>query len=103
MLYLARNYLSDLPGELFRALNHLRLLDVSHNRLRSLPDNLWSEAGIERVDLSNNQISRLPVNSFSPQAAATLVEWDLSSNFLVALHAPEMMSRFRVGECYFCF
>ncbi|KAJ1520527.1 hypothetical protein ONE63_003648 [Megalurothrips usitatus] len=95
VLYLARNYLSDLPGELFRALSQLRLVDVSHNRLRSLPDNLWSEPCTERVDLSDNQLSRLPVNSFSPAAAATLVEWDLSHNYLVALHAPEMLGRFR--------
>lgn len=95
VLYLARNYLVDLPAELFRALNSLRLVDVSHNRLRSLPDNLWSEAGVERVDLSHNQLSRLPVSSFSPVAASTLVEWDLSNNYLVALHAPEMLNRFR--------
>lgn len=97
VLSLARNYLSDLPSELFRALSHLRMVDVSHNRLRSLPDNLWSEGSTERVDLSNNQLSRFPITSFSAAAANTLVELDVSSNYLIALFPPEQLGRFRVS------
>ncbi|KAG8310793.1 hypothetical protein J6590_056630 [Homalodisca vitripennis] len=95
VLYMSWNHLHDIPAELFRGLVNLRVVDVSGNRLRSLPDSLFSEDGLERVSAAWNQLSRMPVTTFSPAAAATLCELDLSHNAIATLHAPETFSRFR--------
>lgn len=93
---MARNLLHDVPAELFRGLATLRVVNLSINRLRSLPDSLFSEDGLEQVSVAWNSLSRMPVTTFSPAAAATLCELDLSHNAIATLHAPETFSRFRV-------
>ncbi|XP_054280137.1 chaoptin-like [Macrosteles quadrilineatus] len=95
VLYMSWNHLHDLPAELFRGLSNLRVVELSGNRLRSLPDSLFSEDGLERVSVSYNQLSRMPVSTFSPAAASTLCQLDLSHNAIATLHAPETFSRFR--------
>lgn len=97
VLYMSWNHLHDIPAELFRGLSSLRVVDLSGNRLRSLPDALFSEDGLERVSVAHNQLSRMPVTTFSPAAAATLCQLDLSYNAIATLHAPETFSRFRVS------
>jgi len=95
VLYMSWNHLHDVPTELFRGLSNLRVVDLSGNRLRSLPDSLFSDEGLERVSVSWNQLSRMPVTTFSSAAASTLCELDLSHNAIATLHAPETFSRFR--------
>lgn len=77
------------------------MVDLSGNKLRSLPDTLFNEEGLERLSVAWNQMSRFPVTTFSPLAAATLCELDLSHNAIATLHAPETFSRFRVSIMFY--
>ncbi|XP_069668870.1 chaoptin isoform X2 [Periplaneta americana] len=95
VLLLSRNWLTDIPTELFRFTTGLRVVDLSHNRLRSLPDSLFSDENMERLDVSHNLLSRPPVSSLGPAAAATLCEFDLSWNSIAALSSPDAFSRFK--------
>lgn len=95
VLYLSNNNLNDVPSELFRGLNNLRVVDLSGNRLRSLPDSLFMEQGLERFTASRNQLSRMPIATFSTNTASTLTELDLSHNTISSLQSSETFSRFR--------
>lgn len=94
VITLSNNYIAEVPKDLFRSLYHLRVVDLSHNRLRFVPDNLFKEEGLERLDLSNNQLSMLPLTSLSTAAASTLCELDLSFNGISSLTSGDMLSKF---------
>lgn len=47
MLDLSRNSISDLPQYLFKTNVDLRIVDVSHNTLRALPDGMFANGGME--------------------------------------------------------
>ncbi|KAK4882835.1 hypothetical protein RN001_006154 [Aquatica leii] len=94
VINLSHNYIAEVPKDLFRSLYNLRVVDMSHNRLKFVPDNLFKEEGLERLDLSNNQLSRLPLTSLSTAAASTLCEFDLSFNGISSLTHGEMLSKF---------
>ncbi|RZC35020.1 hypothetical protein BDFB_001665, partial [Asbolus verrucosus] len=72
------------------------IVDFSHNRLRSLPDNLFRETGLERLDLSHNLIGKLPLTSLSVASAATLCELDLSWNSISSLSHGGLLVRLKV-------
>ena len=99
VLLLSHNSLADVPAEIFRFNTNLRFLDMSHNRLRALPDNFLSHDSMERLDVSHNLLSRPPVTSLGPAAAATLCELDLSYNTIAALQNIDLFSRFKVCSC----
>ncbi|KAF5276013.1 hypothetical protein FQA39_LY00809 [Lamprigera yunnana] len=96
VINLSHNYIAEVPKDLFRSLYNLRVVDMSHNRLKFVPDNLFKEEGLERLDLSNNQLSRLPLTSLSTAAASTLCEFDLSFNGITSLTHGQMLSKFEV-------
>ncbi|XP_038217334.1 chaoptin isoform X2 [Zerene cesonia] len=98
ILDLSHNHLIELPVEVFHDMQMLTSVDLSHNRIRNLADNLILSAALERLDLSNNDLSRMPTNALSPGAAANLVELDLSSNTVPAVAIPDLVQRFRSGE-----
>nr|CAD7400647.1 unnamed protein product [Timema poppensis] len=77
-----RNLLTDIPSELFRSLSSLRVVDLSSNRLRNLPDGLFMDEGMESLRVSHNQLGRVPASCLGTSAAATLVEMDLSHNLI---------------------
>jgi len=96
VLLLSHNLLTSIPAELFRSTSGLRVLDISHNRLPSLPDALFTDGGIERLSLSHNLLSHLPVSSLGTAAAATLCELDLSWNSITSLNSPDIFLQFKV-------
>lgn len=99
-LIISNNLVAELPKDIFRNLHNLRVADFSHNRLRFLPDNLFRAEGLERLDVSHNQLSRLPLSSLSVGASATLSELDLSWNGISSLNHGDMFSKFEVKFIY---
>lgn len=94
---MAWNDISEIPMESFRPLKKLRIVDLSHNKLRTLPDNLFTEGTLESLDLSHNQFMRLPMKTMTPSAAASLSNLDMSWNVLTGLHNTDAIYRLRVG------
>lgn len=47
VLYLSQNQLVEIPQEIFKPLFELRIVGISHNNLRSLPDGLFINQGVE--------------------------------------------------------
>ncbi|XP_063392648.1 chaoptin isoform X1 [Cydia fagiglandana] len=102
ILDLSHNHLVEIPIEIFHDMQYLTSVDLSHNRLRNLPDNLIISSALERFDLAENQLSRVPTSSLSSSAAANLVEFDLSGNNIPSIAIADLVQRFKnpdqVGE-----
>lgn len=86
----------EIPSDLFRNLRNLRVVNLSHNRLKLLPDSLFREEGLESLDISHNQLSRIPLTSLSVSAAATLSRLDMSSNRISVVTDGGLFNRFKV-------
>uniref|UniRef100_A0A1Q3FSG3 Putative conserved secreted protein n=1 Tax=Culex tarsalis TaxID=7177 RepID=A0A1Q3FSG3_CULTA len=95
VLKLSNNLISDIPTELFRNVKGLRVLEMAYNNLKYLPDSLIVEEGLERLDLSHNQFTKIPVTSLSNLAALALCELDLSHNHIGAIHSIDLSNKFR--------
>ncbi|XP_058444042.1 chaoptin [Malaya genurostris] len=95
VLKMSHNMISEIPSELFRNVRSLRILKMAHNNLKALPDNLILEEGLEYLDLSYNQFSKIPIMSLSNLAALTLCELDLSHNQITAIHSVDLSNKFR--------
>ncbi len=76
--------LSSLLGPIKAYLPQLRLLDLSFNRLTSLPGSIGHLAGLEVLRLSNNKLITLP-NTLA--TLTSLRELDLRDNDLLSLPA----------------
>lgn len=90
--------MGDVPSDLFRNLQNLRTVDLSHNRLKLLPDSLIKEGGLESLDVSHNSLTRVPLTSVSVAAASTLCKLDLSWNGITAVTNGDLLSRFKVWD-----
>ncbi|KFB38898.1 AGAP000019-PA-like protein [Anopheles sinensis] len=95
VLKLSHNALTEIPTELFRNAYSLRVLELAHNNLKYLPDNLLLSEGLERLDVSHNQFTKIPVTSLSNMAALALCELDLSHNHIGAIHSVDLSNKFR--------
>ncbi|XP_062537568.1 chaoptin [Armigeres subalbatus] len=95
VLKLSNNMLTDIPAELFRNVRGLRILEMAHNNLKYLPDNLLLQDGLERLDLSHNQFTKIPATSLSNLAALALCDLDLSHNHIGAIHSVDLSNKFR--------
>lgn len=111
------NSLAELPANLFEMVDDLRIVDLSHNRLKFLPDKLFPHDGLESLviinyyikfkyliffsmyrslDLSHNVMIKIPVTSISNIAALTICELDVSYNKIAAIHSLDLSNKFRV-------
>lgn len=88
--------MAEVPNDLFRFLHNLKIVDFSHNRLRSLPNNLFRETGLERLDVSHNLLGKLPLTALSVASAETLCELDLSWNAISSLSHGDQLKGFKV-------
>ncbi|XP_060524010.1 chaoptin isoform X2 [Cylas formicarius] len=95
LLDVSNNRIADIPSDLFRFLNNLRIVNFSHNRLRALPDNLFREQGLERLDISHNMLSKLPLTSMSVATALSVCELDVSWNSISSLSHGGVLQRFK--------
>jgi Leucine-rich repeat (LRR) protein len=98
VLDLHQNKLTDLNSESFRSLGNLRVVDLSFNHLKSFPDSLFVSDDLEKLDLSHNQLPKIPVTSLGNVAALSLTELDLSHNSIVSIHSMDLSNKFRVSE-----
>ena len=85
---LGSNEIEILPTGVFANLNRLRIVNLSSNRLKisGLPKDVFDGSVVETLNLSNNFLISLPVNSLS-SIATTLAYLDISSNQIDHLDA----------------
>ncbi|KAL1123560.1 hypothetical protein AAG570_002637 [Ranatra chinensis] len=76
-LNLSRNLLEELPEGVLAPLKHLNVLDLSHNRLRTLPT-LRQNRELSRVCLGDNRLHEIDSSAFSTNTK--LVSLDLRRN-----------------------
>ncbi|CAB3222289.1 unnamed protein product [Arctia plantaginis] len=95
IINLSNNHLTDLPVGIFRDMASLTSVDLSNNRIKNLVDNLIPSPALERLDLSDNGLSRIPTNCLSTAASANLVELDLSGNTIPAVALGDLVQRYR--------
>lgn len=82
----------------------LRIVDISSNELKNLPDSLFVGDDLEKIDISHNFLTKIPVGSITNLAALTLCEIDLSHNHIGAIHSMDISNKFRVSQLtYACF
>ncbi|GBO99132.1 Chaoptin, partial [Eumeta japonica] len=98
ILNLSHNHIIDLPVAVFHDMQTLTSVDLSDNNIKNLADNLIPSSMLERFDVSNNQLSRIPSSSLSPAAAANLVELDVSSNTIPAVSIADFIQRYRTAD-----
>lgn len=91
------NGLMEIAPETFRNLGELRIVDLSYNLLRTLPDSIFVGDDLEMLDISHNQLTKIPVTSLTNVAAMTLCELDLSHNHIGAIHSMDLSNKFRVS------
>lgn len=64
-LRLYATYLEELPADFCRTMLHLKLLGLSHNKLRELPNEINRLRELEELYLENNLFEDCPYNIFS--------------------------------------
>lgn len=94
---MSENELTEIAAETFRNMGDLRIVDLSSNLLRNLPDSLFVGDDLEKLDVSHNQLTKIPVSSLTNIAALTLCELDLSHNHIGAIHSMDLSNKFRVS------
>jgi Leucine-rich repeat (LRR) protein len=73
---------STMPQFSFYHLRYVRIINLSLNKIRRLPDNFGALKYLEELNLSNNMISKLPASIFNLKTLRTL---DLSVNSMAEL------------------
>lgn len=101
VIIMSYNRLVELPNDLFKGFTELRSVDFSFNKIRVLPDMFFTENNLEVLNMAHNELSRMPVLSFTQKSAGVVCDIDLSYNSITALPVFEMFSRFKVRNCNF--
>lgn len=86
-LILSRMCLTTFPKCLFK-LRHVNMLDLSCNQLNKVPDNFGSLASLTRLDLRSNKLQALPQ---SIGRLSRLIYLNVSNNFLTSEGLPPSM------------
>lgn len=94
-LNLAYNSIADVPSEIFKFVNGLRVINLSNNNLRTLAESLFFNEGLESLNLANNQLTKIPVTSITNLAALSVCDLDLSNNHIGAIHSSDLSNKFR--------
>ncbi|CAL1267963.1 unnamed protein product [Larinioides sclopetarius] len=84
ILALDHNIISIIEGESFSQMQSLRILDLSYNRITSLPDNAFTGTKLERLNISQNFLTIVPMTAIGP-VKNSLKFLDISSNRITNL------------------
>ena len=84
-LYCAHTALRAVSSEI-RSLQNLKLADLSHNALAGVPSDLFTLPHLEHLNLRHNLISRLPVFNVQGLTKRRIARVDLSQNQLSRLY-----------------
>ena len=79
MLDLSYNAIEVLPSRLMADLVRFRIVDLSSNRLRQLPRDLFDGSPVDTLNVARNHLNAFPVGCLSA-ISSTLVNLDLSHN-----------------------
>jgi Leucine-rich repeat (LRR) protein len=77
-------------------LGELRIADFSSNALRHIPDSFFASNNMVKLDLSKNQLVKVPSTALSNMAAMSLYELNLSHNNIGTIHNMDLSNKFRV-------
>ena len=81
-VFLQDNRLEVLPVALFSSLKALTTLDVSNNKLQSLPFEMWTSPSLKELNLSFNLLSELPHSkSDANEMQSDSLNSDVSSSY----------------------
>ncbi len=76
---LDHNNLTSLSLSLFSSQSRLRFVDVSSNRLETLPETLFQRTSLEIFLAADNRLSEIPIKALNP-VQSTLRHLDLAGN-----------------------
>lgn len=93
ILNLSYNKLTTFTGGFLSDLSLLRVLDLSHNNLKKLPDDIFRIENLRELMLSNNQLTKLPSNI---NTLIYLELLDISCNNLESIDEINCMPRLRI-------
>lgn len=87
-LYLQHNNITDISSEAFNGLVSLRVLNISHNRLHTLPEGIFANSReLREIYLNDNSLFELAGGIF--HRLEQLIVLDLSSNQLTSSHVDD--------------
>lgn len=93
---LHQNEIKELGAETWRNQGDLRIVNLSFNNIHNFIDSFFVSDDLEKLDLSNNFLSRIPAASLTNVAALSLCELDLSYNNIASIHSMDLSNKFRV-------
>lgn len=84
-LNLSYNQIVKISSTTFSKLRYLESLDLSHNRLETLPDHSFFYSPLVELDLSSNKLVEVKIGAFTSQSSGKAINIDLSNNLISAL------------------
>ncbi|XP_006820661.1 leucine-rich repeat-containing protein 40-like [Saccoglossus kowalevskii] len=93
-LHVGNNQLSELSKEHLQYLSNISVLDVRDNRIKTIPDEVVSLQALQRLDLTNNELSR--GDCF---AGSTELQHAKKSNFLRQRRSIYILSGYACRKC----
>lgn len=84
VLLLNHNDIGEIYQDMLSSSSTLRVINVSNNKLRFLPDTLFKDTQLEILDVSHNQITKVPDGCLS-RIAHSLRHLDVSHNEIAAI------------------
>ena len=90
VLLLDHNDISEIYQDMLSRSSTLRVINISHNRLRFLPDTLFKDTQLEILDVSHNQITKIPDGCLS-RIATTLRHLDASHNDITSVTPDQVL------------
>ena len=84
MVYLNNNALSELNPGLFGNHRYLKVVDLSWNRLNTLPEQLFQRTSLEIFRAAHNSLHEIPIKSLNP-VQSTLKHLDLTGNRITTI------------------